>query len=137
MVRGTRWKYPHATESRAHEEVLVAFNTFLGSKLPTPKLIYSGNGRELLKACKLLGIRMIQVTLTEQLQTALQNVRNAQSKKARHVYSRKLAYNQNDGWKLANVIPFYTLLGMPYLLERMMAVLLTKPDSRRIVKRKW
>ena len=56
MDRGTRWKYPHATESRAHEEVMIAFSAFLGSKLPTPKLIYSDNGPKLLKAYKVLGI---------------------------------------------------------------------------------
>ena len=53
--RGTRWKFPHATESRMHEEVILGFRGFLGSSLPTPKLVYSDNGSELLKAYKVLG----------------------------------------------------------------------------------
>ena len=54
LDRATRWLYAYATDTRAHEEIMMAFRQYLGSNLPTPKLVYTDNGPEFIKAFKLL-----------------------------------------------------------------------------------
>ena len=55
LDRGTRWVYSHPSENRTNDEIILGFSSFLGSALPTPKLCYSDNGPEILKAYKRLG----------------------------------------------------------------------------------
>ena len=54
LDRGTRWIYPHASEVRTNDEIVIGFTGFLGSNLKNPKLCYCDNGPEFLKAYKRL-----------------------------------------------------------------------------------
>ena len=54
LDRGTRWIFPHAVEVRDNDEIVMGFTGFLGKDL-NPKLCYSDNGPEILKAYKRLG----------------------------------------------------------------------------------
>ena len=55
LDRATQWKSTWASCSRAHEEVIRAFEKILGPGVPSPKYVYSDNAEEFKKAYALMG----------------------------------------------------------------------------------
>ena len=54
LDRATHWKSSWAACSRAHEEVIRAFEKMLGPGVPSPKFVYSDNAPEFKKAFRLM-----------------------------------------------------------------------------------